>query len=133
MPGSNGSFGRRWAKTPAPSPPCRRPRPGPWKVGRPGHAVGPRAHRPASEARDGSGLGGHAGTRHALDRGLHGGHAPLAMAATNGGQTHRGFAWRHRLSTGRVMRVIRMKDVANSNEFPRAAEFGIARFVAQFP
>jgi hypothetical protein len=26
-----------------------------------------------------------------------------------------------------------MKDVANPNEFPRAAEFGIARFVAQFP
>ena len=57
----------------------------------PRHAVGPRAHRPASEARDGSGLGGHAGTRHTLDRGLHGGHAALAMAATNGGQTYWGF------------------------------------------
>src|SRR5215470_470147 len=28
---------------------------------------------------------------------------------------------------------MRMKDVAGPNEFPRAAEFGIARFVAQFP
>src|SRR5262249_61920823 len=31
------------------------------------------------------------------------------------------------------MRLMRMKDVAGPNEFPRAAEFGIARFVAQFP
>src|SRR5262245_57612610 len=52
------------------------------------------------------------------------------MAATDGRQTHWGFAWRRRLSACGVMRLTSVSATVSPDEFPRPT--GVTRFLAQF-